>query len=226
MTFRVLTVAGVVLAMTLASQAAVISVSDTAPVVNEADIANDNGAVDAGGDEGHMWSNRPHQGQSFETGSNAGGYTLKAVTMKNLNNTVTNAPTFNVVVGSLTTDGSPEVLTQIGITETGVSPNYAPSDYITFTFTTPLTLSANTTYGFLWGSNGSGFVTVNNLDDATYADGTALSSGDDNTPDLNNVLLRNVDRVFHVDMVEVPEPATMGLLAFGGLALLRRRRRA
>jgi len=226
LTFRVLTIAGVILAMTLASQAAVISVSDTAPTVDGADIANDNGAVDAGGDLGHIWANRPLQGQSFVTGANAGGYTLNAVTMKNLNNTVTNGPTFNLIVGSLTTTGSPEVLTQIGSTETAVSPNYAPLDYITFTFTAPFTLNPNTTYGFLWGSNGSGFVTVNNADDTTYGGGTALSSGAGGVADLNDVLLRDLDRVFHVDMAAIPEPATMGLLAFGGLALLRRRRRA
>jgi hypothetical protein len=225
-TFQVLMAVGVMLAIIATSQAAIISVSTTAPLVDGADIANDNGAADAGGDQGHIWNNRPHQGQSFVTGSNAGGYTLNAVTMKNLNNTVTNAPTFNVVVGSLTTTGSPETLTQIGSTETGVAPNYVSGNYITFTFATPLTLNANTTYGFLWGSNSSGFVTVNNADDSTYTGGTAISSGDNNVPDLNNVLLRNVDRVFHVDMVEVPEPATIFVMMAAGLpALLKRRRR-
>ena len=160
------------------STAATISISATAPTVDGADIANDNGAADAGGDQGHVWSNRPHQGQTFLTGSNAAGYTLNAVTMKNLNNNISNGPTHNVVFGSVT--GT--TLTQIGSTETAVAPNYAPGDYLTFSFDTPLTLNANTTYGFLYGSAAAGFVTVNNLDGSTYGGGTAISSGDNNVP--------------------------------------------
>jgi len=227
-TFHVLTVVGVMLAMITASQAATVTVSATAPTVDGADIANDNGAADAGGNQGHIWDNRPHQGQSFLTGPNVAGYTLNAVTLKNRNNSVTSDPTFNVVVGTLTTDGSPEVLAQIGSTETGVAPDYntTTKSYITFTFDTALTLSANTTYGFLWGSNGQGFVTANNLDDNTYGGGTAISSGDNNVPVLNNVLLRNVDRVFHVDMTAIPEPTTMLLITFaGGLVIHKRNRR-
>ena len=179
--------------------AGTVTVSSTAPVIDGADIASDSGAADAGGDQGHMWSNRPHQGQTFLTGSNEGGYLLHAVTLKNRNNTVSNGPTFNVVVGSVT--GT--VMTQVGTAETAASPNYAPNDYLTFTFDTPITLAKDTTYGFLWGSAGSGFVTVNNLDDNTYSDGTAISSGDDNLPDLNNLIERAVDRVFHLDLTPI-----------------------
>jgi hypothetical protein len=92
------------------------------------------------------------------------------------------------------------VLTQIGTTETAITQAYSPNQYITFTLATPLPLDPNTAYGFLWGSAGAGFVTVNNLNDATYTDGTALSSGNNNNADLNDVLLRNVDRVFHLDL--------------------------
>lgn len=215
-TMPVLTAAAV---MSFSAGAATVTVSSTAPTVDNADIANDSGASDAGGNNGHIWSNRPHQGQSFTTGSNAGGYQLNAVTLKNLNNTAGGA-TFNVVIGTL----SGSTLTQVGSTETGVAPSYSPGNYITFTLDTPLTLSANTTYGFLWGSNGSGFVTVNNLDDSTYTGGTAISSGANNVPDLNNVIARNVDRVFHVDLVAVPEPSSLALLGLGGLLIARRRR--
>jgi hypothetical protein len=176
--------------------AGTISISSTAPAVDGPDIANDSGGADAGGDQGHMWNNRPHQGQTFLTGPNSAGYQLKAVTLKNLNNTITSRPTFNVVVGSV----SGATMTQIGSTETAVSPDYAPGDYITFTFDTPLTLSAETTCGFLWGSAGQGFVTVNNLDGGSYGDGTAISSGDNNVPDLDNLVDRAVDRVFHLDL--------------------------
>lgn len=208
-------------AMLGVSTAATVSISATAPTVDGADIANDNGTADAGGDQGHMWSNRPHQGQTFITGSNVAGYTLNAVTLKNLNNTVTQAPTFNVVVGSV----SGTTMTQIGSTETAVAPNYAPGDYLTFSFDTPLTLNANTTYGFLWGSTAQGFVTVNNLDGSTFTGGTAISSGDNNVPDLGNLIDRNVDRVFHVDLDAIPEPST-ALLGLAGIGLALRRRRA
>ena len=200
--------------------AGTISISNVAPVVDGTDIANDNGAVDAGGDQGHVWGNRPHQGQTFITGNNVGGYQLNAVTMKNLNNTITNGPTHNVVVGSVTGTA----MTQIGSTETAVAPNYAPGDYLTFTFDTPLTLSPNTTYGFMWGSAAQGFVSGNNLDDSTYGGGTAISSGDNNIPDLANLINRNVDRVFHADIDAVPEPST-ALFGLAGLALALRRRR-
>ncbi len=141
--------------------------------------------------------------------------------MKNLNNNISNSPTHNVVVGSVV--GT--VMTQIGSTETATVPNYAPLDYLTFIFDTPLTLNANTTYGFMWGSAAAGFVTVNNLDDSTYGGGTAIGSGDNNVPDLANVIPRNVDRVFHADIDAVPEPST-ALLGLGGLALALRRRRS
>jgi len=80
-------------------------------------------------------------------------------------------------------------------------------------------------YGFLWGTAGSGFATTNNASDATYTGGTAISSCANNTPDLNNVLSRGVDRVFHVDIAAVPEPATSLLALRGGLMLLGRRLR-
>ena len=202
------------------SSAATISISATAPTVDGDDIANDNGVQDAGGDQGHVWSNRPHQGQTFVTGSNVGGYQLNAVTMKNLNNTITNSPTHNVVVGSI----SGTTMTQLGSTETAVAPNYAPLDYLTFTFDTPLTLSPNTTYGFMWGSAAQGFVSVNNNDGSTFGGGTGISSGDNNVPDLANLIDRNVDRVFHADITAVPEPSA-ALLGLAGLALALRRRR-
>ena len=182
------------------SMAGTLSVSSSAPAVNDADIAQLTGSSDAGGDQGHIWSNRPHQGQSFTTASDSSGYLLKAITMRNLNNSISNSPTFNIRVGTLTDTGSPEIFTQIGSTETGVAPNYSPNAYLTFTFDTPILLNPGTHYAFLWGSAGAGFVSVNNLNDGSYSSGTAISSGDNNVPDYNNVILRNVDRVFHLDL--------------------------
>ena len=160
------------------------------------------------------------RGQTFTTGSNVGGYQFNAVTLKNLNNNISNGPTHNVVIGSV----SGTVMTQIGSTETAVAPNYTPGDYLTFTFDTPLTLSANTTYGFLWGTAASGFVTVNNPDGSTYSGGTAISSGDNNVPALGSLIDRNVDRVFHADLTAVPEPSSTALLGLAGFVFSLRRR--
>ncbi|MDA7515334.1 hypothetical protein N9Y63_00550 [Akkermansiaceae bacterium] len=59
--------------------AGMISIGTTPPTVNDADIAQLAGGSDAGGDQGHIWSNRPHQGQSFTTAADSSGYLLKAV---------------------------------------------------------------------------------------------------------------------------------------------------
>jgi hypothetical protein len=207
-----------------ASYAGIITVSSDTPIVDGADIANDNGSTDAGGngDPGHIWSDRPHQGQTFLTGSNAGGYELSAITLKNLSNTRNAGTSFNILVGTI----AGPVFTQIGSTETAVAPNFVPGDYITFSLDTPLALDADTTYAFLWGTDGAGFIPTNNLDDNTFAGGTAISSGDNNTPDLNNVIERNLDRVFHLDIAEVPEPGTIALLSIGMVAVLGRRKRS
>jgi hypothetical protein len=98
-------------------------------------------------------------------------------------------------------------------------------DYITFDFASPLSLGANTTYGFLWDTGSQGFVTVNNLDGSTYGGGTAISSGSGGVADLNNVLDRDLDRVFHVDLTAIPEPST-GILGLAALAMALRRRRS
>ena len=201
------------------AMAATITISNIAPTIDGADIGNLSGGFDAGGDEGHMWGNRPHQGQSFTTGSNPGGYQINSVTLRSRGSSGSGS-TFNVVVGSL----SGGIMTQVGSTETAVTGSYVNGSYITFNFDTPLTLNASTTYGFLWGSNAAGFITDNTNNDTAYTGGTGISSGDDNMPDLNNVIDRNVDRVFHVDLVAVPEPSAALLGLLGGCLLLRRRR--
>lgn len=221
--YRTALATGLTLSAT-ASYAGIISVSSDAPTVDGADIANDNGTTDAGGngDPGHIWSDRPHQGQTFLTGNNTGGYELSAVTLKNLSNTRTGGATYNLLVGTI----AGPVFTQIGSTETAVTPSFVPGDYITFSLDTPLTLAPNMTYAFLWGSDGPGFIPTNNMDDNTFTGGTAISSGDNNTPDLNNIIARDLDRVFHLDLVEVPEPGSIALLSLGMLALLGRRKQS
>ena len=200
--------------------AATVSVSSTAPTVDGEDIANLSGAADAGGDIGHMWGDRPHQGQTFTTGTNGGGYQLNSVTLQNQGTTAGGGFIFNVIVGSV----SGTSMTQVGVTETATTPSYVPLDWVTFTFDTPLTLAANTTYGFLWGSNSTGFRTANNLDDSTFTGGSAISSGDNNVADLDNLIDRGIDRVFHLDLQAIPEPSSIFLVGFAALGIFSRRR--
>ena len=190
-----------------------------------ADIAmlNTTGAFDTGGNEGHIWANRPVMGQTFTTLGDA-GYTLTSATLQNRNNTINNnVATWTLRVGTV----SGNTFSPIATETSNNSISYAPLDYLTFTFASPVALSANTVYGFDWTTTGSGFVTENNVD-SNYAGGTNFRSGGNHIPDDANLLFPGDDRVFHLDMTsEVPEPSTLVLAVMGliGLAGLRRRRR-
>lgn len=175
-----------------------IGVSGSAPTVDDADIAmlNVAGQSDAGGDQGHIWSNRPVQGQTFTTGSNVLGYELDAITLRNFNNNVAgNAATWTVRVGTV----SGTTFTPITSETSNNSISYVPGDYLTFSYASTINLAPNTTYGFDWGTSGSGFVTANNAN-TNYSGGEAFSSGTNSAPDDANLLFRGVDRVFHVNL--------------------------
>jgi len=187
------------------AEAAVLAKSSTAPTVDLFDLAQLTGAADIGGDEGHIWSNRPVQGQTFTTLGNPDGYFLNAITLKNFNNTTTGGA-FTVRVGTVSGTSFTPVASET--TQSGLS--YVPGDYLTATFASPVPLAPNTVYGFDWGVSGSGFVTTNNLDSSSnvYAGGTAYSSGANSVPNDAILLLRAGDRVFHLDMTRpMPRPA-------------------
>ena len=210
------------LALAPAGRAGLITASATAPVVDGDDIAmlNTAGSYDTGGDEGHIWSNRPVMGQTFTTLANPGGYQLTSVTLQNFNNTVANnAATWTVRVGTV----SGNTFTPLASETSNTPVSYVPLDFLTFTFTAPVALAPNTVYGFDWGSSGNGFVTVNNAD-GNYAGGTNFRHGANSTPADTALLFPGDDRVFHANLTQVPEPSTAVLLGLGMLALARRRR--
>jgi hypothetical protein len=205
------------------SHAGSIIVSPTAPLLNGADIAmlNTVGAFDTGGDDGHIWSDRPRMGQTFTTLSAPGaGYILDAVTLQNFNNNITNnTATWTVRVGTV----SGTTFTPFHTETSNNSITYAPLDFLTFVFLVPVPLAPNTVFGFDWTSNGSGFVTTNNAD-SNYTGGTNFRHGDDQIPNDTALIFPGDDRIFHADIVIVPEPSSALLMASASLLALFRRR--
>ena len=211
--------------LSLIASADPIIVSTVAPTPDADDISmlNPTGQYDIGGNQGHIWSNRPVQVQTFTTGSNAQGYLLHAVTLQNLNNTITSSPTFTLRVGTVSGTTFNELSSV-----TGTAPSYTSLNYLTFDLDTPVSLLPDTLYGFDWGSNGQGFVTVNNAD-SNYTGGSAFSSGSSGVGDANLILHNgpntggnsgNGDRIFHLDIsTTIPEPSS-GTLALLGIFLL------
>ncbi|MDP6526491.1 MAG: choice-of-anchor R domain-containing protein, partial [Kiritimatiellia bacterium] len=132
---------GSLLAAALPAEAATVAASGTAPTVDDADIAQLVTNYTPGGNEGHVWANRPIHGQSFTTGDNAGGYLLKAVTLRNENSSGSPGG-WDIYVGTI----SGSVLTPVG-TESSGSVTISANNYITWTFDTPIELDPNTLYG-------------------------------------------------------------------------------
>jgi hypothetical protein len=194
---------GVCAALAVGNQASagVMSVSSTFPTVDNADLGQSAGAADLGGAEGHIWSDRPVQGQVFKTGSNPAGYLLSAMTLQNRDNNTTSG-TFRLRVGSLGTV-SGTVLNELRYETSSNTVSYTAGQYVTGTLSAPIWLRPNSYYGFDWGNTGSGFVTQSNLDTNgdVYTDGKAYSSGIGSTP-AATITLRNGDRVFHLDMIQ------------------------
>jgi hypothetical protein len=235
-----LVVAGLVCLGAQASNAAVITVSTSAPVVDGADIAllpsgttttNPNDSTTA------VWFDQPHQGQTFTTGADPAGYELSAVSL--LHNygpagfTWTATGPWDVIIGTI--DGSNNLIPiasetiPLGTT-TGFTSSDGVGDWITFTLATPVVLSANTAYAFAVGINGGGngavFVRSNNDND--YTGGAAFSDSVGGNGFNNPTVSHGFDRIFHTDLAVVPEPSASLLTLFGltaGLGWIRRRPR-
>ena len=175
--------------------AASVSSSASAPTVDGEDIAQLTANYEPGGNEGHVWANRPIHGQSFTTGSSASGYLLNALTLKNTS-TDGSAGSWTIYVGTI----SGSVLTPIR-TESSGTVTIVPDDYITWTFDTPVELDPNTLYGFDVDVATNGFISAGNSDPNSYTGGHPFSNGGGGTPDHNNLTFHtSFERVFHADM--------------------------
>jgi hypothetical protein len=210
------------------------SASATAPTVDGADIANL--GLGVGFDDPayatepwlirDIWNGNPVQGQTFTTGDYAAGYELRAVTLRNMDYWGADGPngvaggmpgTLSIQFGTLTGN----TLTPVATVTSSNLTSFNRNDYITVTFAAPITLAANTTYGFDWDSSAPGFNTANTMANE-FAGGQAYRSGSGGDGPVNNdlVFLGNQDRIFHLDMTPVPEPGTVTLLVAAAVGLL------
>lgn len=195
-TSRYLLIVGLFAIIVCPASGAVVSTSLWAPVVDGADIAQLSGGYDAPADQGHPWSDRPFQGQSFTTGSSPVGYKLRSVTLK--------SRTSNSGTGDWTVRAGSVSGTSFTPLASETTPGFSieTNDYITWKFDTPITLSSNTMFGFDVGTNGSGFRTDNVNNANAYTGGAAFSDGDNYTPS-NTLTINGFDRVFHADLIDL-----------------------
>ncbi|MFM2242637.1 MAG: hypothetical protein RLZ97_1492 [Verrucomicrobiota bacterium] len=189
-------------------------------------------------------------GQTFTTGANTGGYSLSAISVRQVSwgttfwdytgGTVTlqvfKLNSFNGSIGSITqlalesatVGGEPD-----GIGFSSGTPG-ANALWLTVNLATSVILDPNTIYGFQIMSDGTGgndrfFMEIDGTNTNSYAGGFALGTGKvSGLPDAVAVWAGNdgqpSDRAFVATMTAVPEPSAALLGGLGMLMLCRRRR--
>lgn len=189
-----------VFALATLARAGSVSSSQTAPVINDADLAN-YGAV-SGTDKWWVSTSEPDshaRGQSFMTGP--GALRLKAITYQTSTATV---PTknFTIRVGKLNgttfTESYSETATQ--------DANWNAGDYVTWTFDSPPILDGNTVYGVDVGFNSSSTawqtgIPYINLSDNEFPGGSRYTSGNIH---INSKAFVELARILMEDVLKNP----------------------
>ena len=259
MTLRQLTLTLAAAALAGSAHAGTVTYATTAPTATGTDVlisnltgtSTDAGNVNGGSDPStYVAADQGAQGQFFTTGSNASGYTLNSISLQNVTYGTTyyqtsNPSTFNVRV---TKPGVANALAVLGSETAPVTGSETNSfgdghfggtgtgNFITFNLAHPVTLAANTQYGFDVGSTADFFETNGTNASTAYGGGNAYTTG---SGGVANALATNDTgaRVFVADLTPtspVPEASTtlsFGLLLAGGgllgvRGLVARKRRA
>jgi hypothetical protein len=193
---------------------------------------------------------RGAQGQTFTTGGYLNGYIINAIWLQHAGYTTnTDLTWYMVPVGSRfqirVTDPSQSgssgfVLGTELATTTGLEPDTLPAaltstangtgTWLRFGLGTPLTLGANTTFGFDVSSPSSfggygvqPFFEALGTSSDVLGGGIAYSSGANGSGGDDILTSRVGDRVFLLEMTLVPEPSMFALAGLGLAMLLRRR---
>jgi len=191
------------------------------------------------------------KGQTFTTSGFSGGYTLSDIWVQHAGYTSNSDPglgTYNgtwwqMIAGSTLTirvtnpsqaSSAGFVLASDTYTTTGSEGwgpgvnNSANGDgmWLHFTLATPVTLAANTAYGFdLTSANNNAFFEWLGTDSDVFSGGGAYRGSTVAAPD-NTLNALVGDRVFLLGITPVPEPSTLALIGLGGSVVLLRRRSA
>ncbi len=184
-----------------------LAVGLTMPAVDGADIAmlQQAGRTAPGGADA-VWGNQPAQGTTFTTGDNLLGYDLNSYTMQVDADTTSRTWTKDVRVVQVSSQGDTSVDATVRAYEsaavTGQFGNDASgSNFVTFSFSTPVHLDPNTVYGVDMGGSGWGFPPWIVASGNPYTGGIAYRSGANG---VGNATLTypnaDRDRVFHLDI--------------------------
>ena len=202
-----LSAAGFQLGM-LPIMAGTMSSSPTAPTVNGEDIASNGTSIETD----KWWAENSSgaggcKGQTFTTGAIDIG--LKSITYQVADNQ-TGQPVKNYTVRVGTVSGT--TFSQIHSETFTQNFTWNEGEFMTWTFNTPVQLSANTVYAVDIGmtSSTSGWKTgipYIQISGNEYAGGKRYTSGHNGLGDTKINFDNNHDRIFHLDMVHPMEPS-------------------
>ena len=253
MTLRQLTFTLAAAALAGSAHAGTLVYTTTAPTAAGGDvlISNLTGTSTQGGNASggtFVAFDQNAQGQFFTTGSNASGYTLNSLSLQQVAYSTyvktSNGGSFTVRVTQPGVANALAVLGSDSFLDNVSDPNNFGNDvyggvgtgnFITFNLASPVTLAANTQYGFDVGASVDFFESNGNAV-TSYTGGNAYGSGANGVGD-GSATSRTGARVFVADLTPtspVPEASTtlsFGLLLAGGgllgvRGLVARKRRA